>query len=435
MMRNRLSKTFARWTQSRRTQMPGRGVPITARAREVCDPSDERGQAIVIIALALIGLVAFAGLVFDGGTAYAERRRMQNSSEAGALAGAYKLAYGGPTTSNIDVCHAIRQYAKYQNGQPRYAGQVTDFEAYYIDQNGNRVSGEQLNVQDCGNPGNPPSNAKGVVVTQTTTFNTFFMNVLGMPVGTVNATAKAIFGACKNCGDLSPIAPMCRNPLTGLLNPNPGSLADCGYQADGTIYNLWNNCTPTSTCPGNFGWLDWTNTYNGPSDCPPGGGQGVPQLCENVRHPEDMQYTHRCNPLPDSTVSIGDCIDGLPGVKNSTNIVDALKSLVDNQTQITVPIWGATSGSGSTLQYTIVNFATFVVTGFYLPQGSGAGGTSYFANRCFTNGLPNDGGGGGGCIVGYFVNGANVTGTGDLCMPPGCNSFDTGTRVVSLIGP
>jgi Flp pilus assembly protein TadG len=47
----------------------------------------ERGQALVLMALALIGLLGFTALAIDGGLVYADRRRAQNGSDASSLAG------------------------------------------------------------------------------------------------------------------------------------------------------------------------------------------------------------------------------------------------------------------------------------------------------------------------------------------------------------
>lgn len=52
---------------------------------------DEDGQALVLAALFLVGLVAVAGLVADGGQALAERRDLQNVADAAAAAGAMQL--------------------------------------------------------------------------------------------------------------------------------------------------------------------------------------------------------------------------------------------------------------------------------------------------------------------------------------------------------
>ena len=48
----------------------------------------ERGQALILIVFAIVGLVAVTGLAVDGGMAYSDRRNAQNAADASALAGA-----------------------------------------------------------------------------------------------------------------------------------------------------------------------------------------------------------------------------------------------------------------------------------------------------------------------------------------------------------
>ncbi len=55
----------------------------------------ERGQAIILIVFAIIGLIGMAALVIDGGNAYLERRKTQNAADAAALAGALARIEGG----------------------------------------------------------------------------------------------------------------------------------------------------------------------------------------------------------------------------------------------------------------------------------------------------------------------------------------------------
>ncbi len=50
--------------------------------------SQEKGQALVLIALAAVGLFAFAALAIDGSMAFSDKRRAQNAADAAALAGA-----------------------------------------------------------------------------------------------------------------------------------------------------------------------------------------------------------------------------------------------------------------------------------------------------------------------------------------------------------
>ncbi len=53
--------------------------------------NSERGQALILITLGIIGLLGFAALAIDGGRVYIDRRSMQNASDTGSLSGG--LAY------------------------------------------------------------------------------------------------------------------------------------------------------------------------------------------------------------------------------------------------------------------------------------------------------------------------------------------------------
>ena len=57
-----------------------------------------RGQVIVIFALSLVALMAVAGLAFDIGRFYSEKRFLQNAADAGALAVANALIRGESAT-------------------------------------------------------------------------------------------------------------------------------------------------------------------------------------------------------------------------------------------------------------------------------------------------------------------------------------------------
>ena len=59
----------------------------------------ERGQALILIALAAIGLFGVTGLAIDGSARFSDRRHAQNAADASALSGA--LAYGNLTASPV----------------------------------------------------------------------------------------------------------------------------------------------------------------------------------------------------------------------------------------------------------------------------------------------------------------------------------------------
>lgn len=64
----------------------------------------EKGQALVFIVIALVGLLGFTALAIDGGMAFSNRRHAQNSADAAALAGALQKANN---RSNADIQQAI----------------------------------------------------------------------------------------------------------------------------------------------------------------------------------------------------------------------------------------------------------------------------------------------------------------------------------------
>ncbi len=70
----------------------GTDAPCVSRRRS------DHGQVIVIFALSLVAIMAAAGLAFDVGRFYSEKRFLQNAADAGALAVANALIRGENTT-------------------------------------------------------------------------------------------------------------------------------------------------------------------------------------------------------------------------------------------------------------------------------------------------------------------------------------------------
>jgi hypothetical protein len=59
----------------------------------------EKGQALILVTLAAIGLFAFAALAIDSSRAYSNKRHAQNAADTAALAGALSYARQGNTSS------------------------------------------------------------------------------------------------------------------------------------------------------------------------------------------------------------------------------------------------------------------------------------------------------------------------------------------------
>lgn len=81
----------------------------------------ERGQIVVIFAIALIALLAMVGLVLDGGSAYAQRRDQQNAADLAALAGANDYLLNSSSTAAFARARAVAG----QNGYIDGTGGVT----------------------------------------------------------------------------------------------------------------------------------------------------------------------------------------------------------------------------------------------------------------------------------------------------------------------
>jgi Flp pilus assembly protein TadG len=83
--------------------------------------SRERGQVLVIFALALTAIVAMTGLVIDGGSTFVQRRDQQNVADAAAMAAGY--AYGMTLTTGAATTAA--QNIAASNGYTNGANGVT----------------------------------------------------------------------------------------------------------------------------------------------------------------------------------------------------------------------------------------------------------------------------------------------------------------------
>ncbi len=91
--------------------------------------SSESGQAIVILVLSIVGLLAFAALAIDGGIIYVERRRVQNAADNSALAAVLALC-----EEEADIVGPASSVAS-QNGYDGN-GVSNDVTVYYPPANG-----------------------------------------------------------------------------------------------------------------------------------------------------------------------------------------------------------------------------------------------------------------------------------------------------------
>jgi Flp pilus assembly protein TadG len=154
----------------------------------------ERGQLIVIAALALVVIIGGVSLVVEGGNAYAQQRVVQNAADAVANAGATVLAerLGGATRADSDVEAKMASLAN-DNGLDSFAAYYTNVDGGLLDGAG-AVVGSTASAATVGGGTIPPT-AQGVRMSGDRDFPTTFARTLGIDQFTASADATAVTGA------------------------------------------------------------------------------------------------------------------------------------------------------------------------------------------------------------------------------------------------
>lgn len=163
----------------------------------------QKGQALILVALAAVGLFAFAALAIDGSRAFSDKRHAQNAADTASLAGA--LAY-------IRASDADKANETVINGIISTAAQTRATSNSY-DDNGatNDVTITAVDVPEgeCGD-----TDGKDITVTIVSHVDTTFARVIGRAqiTNAVTATARA-------CGYYE-TPPFNGNPIVGLGDGN-----------------------------------------------------------------------------------------------------------------------------------------------------------------------------------------------------------------------
>lgn len=167
-----------------------------------------RGQALVLIALAAIGLFGITGLAVDGGARFSDRRHAQNAADTAALTAALTKATGltaGKTDSvcstasgwsNSSFCLDIINAAWDRAEENGYAGLIPNS----VDVYSPPISGPYLN------------NAAYVQVVITSYVKTYFARVIG--INQTKNTVEAVALTSKG-------GPLMNGASIVALNPNP----------------------------------------------------------------------------------------------------------------------------------------------------------------------------------------------------------------------
>lgn len=131
----------------------------------------ERGQALVLIVFAMMGLIGITGLAIDGGIAFSDRRHAQNAADTAAFAGALGIAK--PQYDDLDNLIPWTTLARDRAESNGYAGDLvrSTVEVYTCNQ-------IELGA-DCEEPYSGDEDYVQVIITSNV--NTFFAKVIGIP--------------------------------------------------------------------------------------------------------------------------------------------------------------------------------------------------------------------------------------------------------------
>jgi hypothetical protein len=274
----------------------------------------ERGQVVVLWVVSTVVLLGMAALVVDVGAWWRDKRRLQGTADAAALAGAQEL--------------------------PQSPGQARTVATNYANDNGGDVAGADITVTS------GPSTNDTIDVTARRTDPGFFSNVLGIGSANISAHAKARVGPPVKALHVAPMVVFCDHPLiqncdgTGSPRFGPLNKADMDYDPMGA--------------PGAFGMLNLD------------GGNGTPGSSD-----EADWILHGFNKY----LPLGDYRSD-PGAKfSSTNIQDALTARLGDV--LLFPVYKTLDEQGQNAIYDIIGWIGFRLTGFEV-HGNNATLHGYF---------------------------------------------------------
>lgn len=121
-----------------------------------------------------------------------------------------------------------------------------------------------------------------------------------------------------------------------------------GVNSGDTLSDIYNGSKP-----GNFGWLTWTGSNSNNT------------LATSLTMPGDSDTYINPYDANDHVVSVGDWVEGKPGVSNSSAVSTALDQLIGEE--IVVPVWSAARGKGANTEYQIASFAKVSLQSYHLP--------------------------------------------------------------------
>lgn len=358
----------------------------------------DRGQIIVIAALAMVAIIGGVSLVIEGGNAYAHQRIAQNAIDAVANAGATVIAQkiGGATRTDGDVSGAASMLAT-ANGLNTYVGYYTDLTGGMLTTLGTTTSNVATAAAVGG--GTIPPNTQGVRMSGSQTFGTTFARVIGLNQFTAGADATAVAGALTG-GVFMPIV-------------FPVTMKNCdGTGALSAVDAPWRMSNPGSPHPVG-------QEYIVPL-CKTGGGSFMildldpdKNCYEEVTNPSSIQFNNF--PVDVHTDTGNDC---------AKKIEDAVTDSSLHGQVVLIPICDGecSTDSGNNGTYHIVRIAAFYLDYISYSNSPSNSACKLTTSPSYGTSLANAVGGNGSssCVAGWFVRyitsgpvGAGTIGNGE----------------------
>ena len=272
--------------------------------------SRNRGQATVLTILFLTVLLGMAAAVLDVGAWFHEKRKLQATVDAAALAGAQALPDDTAGASSLAL-----QYAG-KNGGGVTGGNIS-FSTTYLPNDTIKVSGTKP--------------APG-----------FFSQILGIGSVTVHASAKARTGTMSQAKYVAPITVNYKHPMLQCTPPpctgtTAIDLLDLGPSGGGSA-------------PGSFGLINLNQND-------PNGNIGANVLASWMQSGfQNYMDLGKYYAAPSSNF-------------NNSQFKDALNLRLN--TEVLFPVYKTITGPGSNAQYDIIGWVGFVPTSFQANGSSG----------------------------------------------------------------
>lgn len=332
----------------------------------------QSGQALVVMAVSILAIVAGVGLIIDGGNAWAQQRMTQAGDDAAAEAGAIVLAgmYSGQTTPVTGwdgaVAGAVANSAL-RNGVTVPVAYYTDICGTLLRPDGTKAAGSgdaavvgagtvptnNNTNPDC--PGGIVGPVAGVQAQASKVFGTFVSRAIGISQFTASTSATAVTGllqgscsAAAGCVVLPVTA-----PVTVVTCDGTGGAATTGVAWPMNVRTIVPLCKNNA---GNVGWIDWTPKAGGTSE-----------LIDSITTPNNPAIDLPSWQFVTSTGNV-----------NSAGVEDALNRYINqvvlfpnfdltcaadpDQTKVKIPTsYGCSDigGNGSNQWYRISQFAAF----------------------------------------------------------------------------